>query len=140
MTKHEFLSPEWIEAAIALRDEYTGALPEPPTPVRMNLVVTGMPHGPEDELAASIDTARSGLLPRLGHVDDPELTVTLEYEVAKKLLLSQDPQAVGEAFFGGRIRVDGDMTRIFLLQTLDPTDAEKDLAHKVNSRLLEITA
>lgn len=125
---------------MALRDEYSGWLPEPPTPVRMNLIVTDVPHGEQDELAASIDTASTGLLPRLGHVDEPELTVTLEYAVAKNLLVSQDPQAVGEAFFAGRIRVDGDVTRIFLLQSLDPTDAEKELAHKVNARLLEITA
>jgi hypothetical protein len=140
LDSYEFLSPDWIEAALALRDEYAGQLPATPTPVRMNLVVTDVPHGESDELMASIDTAERGLLPRFGHLDDPELTVTMEYEVAKSLFIEQDPEAVGQAFFGGRIRIDGDMSRIFLLQTLEPTDEQRALAHEVNHRLLAITS
>ena len=136
---YEFLSPEWIEAALALREEYLGQLPEPPTPVRMNLIVTDVPHGSESELAASIDTAATGLLPQFGHLDEPELTITLEYSVAKALFVNQDPEAVGQAFFGGRIRVDGDMTRIFLLQSIEPDEQHRRLASEVNARLLEIT-
>ena len=139
VTKHEFLSPAWIEAALALRDEYADQLPEPPIPVRMNLIVTDVPHGNATELAASIDTAETGLLPRFGHLEDPELTVTLEYEVAKSLFVEQDPEAVGQAFFGGRIRIDGDMTRIFLLQGLEPNEQQRSVAETVNARLLEIT-
>jgi hypothetical protein len=140
VTTHEFLSPEWIDAALALRDEYATRLPEPPTPVRMNLVITSMPHGNEEEVAASIDTGANGLLPQLGHLDGPELTVTLEYVVAKSLFLDQDPEAVGQAFFGGRIRIDGDMSRIFLLQTLETTADQRALAEEVNAKLLGLTA
>lgn len=140
MTTHEFLSPAWIEAALALRDEYADQLPDPPTPVRMNLVVTDVPHGDADELSASIDTAETGLLPRLGHLDDPELTITLEYDVAKSLFLDQDPEAVGQAFFGGRIRIDGDMSRIFLLQTIEPDPEQRALAETVSQRLVDLTA
>lgn len=136
---YEFLSPEWIEAALALREEFLGQLPEPPTPVRMNLIVTDVPHGNEAELAASIDTAATGLLPQFGHLEEPELTITLEYSVAKALFVNQDPEAVGQAFFGGRIRVDGDMTRIFLLQSMEPDEDHRRLASEVNARLLEIT-
>lgn len=140
MTTHEFLSPAWIDAALALRDEYADRLPDPPTPVRMNLVVTEVPHGDDDAVAASIDTAETGLLPRLGHLDDPELTVTLEYHVAKSLFLGQDPEAVGQAFFAGRIRIDGDMSRIFLLQTIQPDPDHRALAETVSRRLVEMTA
>ena len=140
MTTHEFLSPDWIDAALALRDEYADQLPDPPTPVRMNLVVTDVPHGHEDAVSASIDTAETGLLPRLGHLDDPELTVTLEYEVAKALFLDHDPEAVGQAFFGGRIRIDGDMSRIFLLQTIEPDPDQRALAETVSRRLMDMTA
>lgn len=140
MTTHEFLSPAWIEAALALRDEYADQLPDPPTPVRMNLVVTDVPHGDDDDVSASIDTSETGLLPRLGHLVDPELTVTLEYTVAKALFLDQDPEAVGQAFFGGRIRIDGDMSRIFLLQTIEPDPDQRALAETVSRRLVEMTA
>ncbi len=106
----------------------------------MNLVITDVPHGDQSELAASIDTAQTGLLPQFGHLDDPELTVTMEYTVAKDLFVNQEPEAVGQAFFGGRIRIDGDMTRLFLLQGLEPSDEQRDLAREVNARLLELTA
>ena len=139
MSPHEFLSPDWIDAALALRDEYADRLPEPPTPVRMNLVVQDVPHGESDEIAASLDTADSGLLPRFGHLEDPELTVTLEYAVARALFVEQDVEAIGQAFFGGRIRVDGDMSRIFLLQSITPSDEHRALAEEVNRRLLELT-
>lgn len=139
MTKHEFLSGQWIDAALAIRDEYAHELPDPPTPVRMNLIVTDVPHG-DGDVAASIDTAETGLLPRLGHLEAPELTVTLEYDVAKSLFVEQDPEAVGQAFFSGRIRIDGDMTRIFLLQTLEPDERQRAIAEEVNARLLDITA
>ena len=139
MTTHEFLSTSWIEAALALRDEYADRLPDPPTPVRMNLIVTEVPHG-DDAVSASIDTGETGLLPRLGHLEDPELTVTLEYHVAKALFLDQDPEAVGQAFFAGRIRIDGDMSRIFLLQTLEPDEEQRTLAREVAERLMDLTS
>ena len=60
--KHAFLSPEWIDAALAIRDEYASHLPEPPAPVRMNLLITDAPDG-GDDIHASIDTGESGLLP-----------------------------------------------------------------------------
>jgi hypothetical protein len=137
---HEFLSPDWIAAAVALRDEYAHQLPESPTPVRMNLIITGVPHGDEAEIAASVDTGKTGLLPQFGHLDNPELTVTMEYAVAKSLFVEQDTEAVGQAFFGGRIRVDGDMSRIFLLQSIEPSAEHRTLAGEVNNRLLALTA
>lgn len=139
MTSHDFLSPEWIDAAVALRDEYADRLPDPPTAVRMNLVITEVPFDDTDELLASIDTGENGLLPQLGHLDEPELTVSLEYDTAKSLFVDQDPEAVGQAFFGGRIRVDGDMSRLFLLQALEPSDEQRTLAEEVNRRLLDMT-
>lgn len=139
VTTYDFLSPAWIEAALALRDEYADRLPDPPTAVRMNLVVTDSPHH-DEPLAASIDTGETGLMPRIGHLDDPELTVTMEFDVARSLFLEQDVEAVGQAFFGGRIRIDGDMSRIFLLQSMEPDPDHRALAEEVNSRLLEMTA
>jgi hypothetical protein len=139
VSTYEFLSPEWIDAAIALRDEYADRLPEPPAVVRMNLVITDVPHG-ESQIEASVDTGDHGLLPVLGHLESPELTVTLEYDVAKALFVGQDPEAVGQAFFGGRIRIDGDMSRIFLLQSFQPSEDQKALADEVNARLLAMTA
>jgi hypothetical protein len=37
---HEFLSPEWMEAARGIREEYEGKVPPPEQGVRMNQVIT----------------------------------------------------------------------------------------------------
>jgi hypothetical protein len=139
VTVHEFLSPGWIDAALAIRDEYANHLPEPPGAVRMNLIVSDAP-GHDDAISASIDTADTGLLPRLGHLADPELTVKMDYETARTIFVEQKPEAVAQAFFSGRIAIDGDMTRLFFLQTLQPTDDEKRMAAEVHDRLVAITA
>jgi hypothetical protein len=136
---YEFLSPAWIAAALAIRDEYAHDLPEPPAPVRLNLVVTDAP-GHDDAIAASIDTAAHGLLPSLGHLADPELTVRMDYETARTIFVEQRPEAVAQAFFAGRIAIDGDMTRLFFLQTLQPSEEEKRIAAEVHDRLVAITA
>lgn len=137
---HEFLSTDWIEAALALHDEYHERLPEAPAPVRMNLVITDIPHGDAVMVHVSIDTGTHGLVPQLGHLDDPELTVTLDYGTARALFLEQNPEAVGQAFFAGRIAVEGDLTRIFLLQSMEPSPEDEALAQEVNERLRSITS
>ena len=136
---HEFLSADWIDAAIALHDEYRDRLPDPPAAVRMNLVITGVPHSDAGTVNASIDTAAHGLLPQLGHLPQPELTVTLDYDTARALFLEQNPEAVGQAFFAGRIAIDGDLTRLFVLQALEPSEDDQSLAREVNDRLQAIT-
>lgn len=42
--------------------------------------------------------------------------VTVDYEVARKLFLEGDVSAGMQAFMAGQIRVEGDMSRLLLLQ------------------------
>jgi putative sterol carrier protein len=44
------------------------------------------------------------------------LTVTLNYDTAKAILIDGDAQAAMNAFLGGRIKVDGDITKMLALQ------------------------
>ena len=52
-----------------------------------------------------------------GHLDSPDLTITIGYETAKAILVDGDAQAAMQAFLGGRIKVDGDITKMIALQT-----------------------
>lgn len=138
MSSHLFLSESWIEAARALHAEYEERLPRPPVAARVNLVITEVPHGVDSRLHAHIETERHGLLPQLGHLDEAELTVTVDYDTARALLLGGEPEAVGQAFFAGRIAVEGDLTRIFALQ-LPVDDTHVGLAVELNARILAFT-
>jgi putative sterol carrier protein len=70
-----------------------------------------------------------------GHIEPVDLSVTLEYATAKAILVDGNPQAGMQAFMAGRIKVDGDMSKLMALQgqAPDPTAAE------VATRLRDIT-
>jgi hypothetical protein len=138
--KHEFLSIEWIVAVTAIRDEYAGRLPDSPVTLRANLVVTDVPFG-EPEIRGSIDASK-GLAIEPVELDAPDLTAQLDYETAKALFVEQDPQAIMQAFFGGKIRITGDATKLLTLPMPKPGDSspELDLLREISARVKAVTA
>jgi putative sterol carrier protein len=73
----------------------------------------------------------------LGHLDSPDLTVTTDYATARAIFLEQDPQAGMQAFLSGKIKVDGDMTKMMQMQIAMPKD---DLADQVAAEIMAITS
>lgn len=132
MSTYPFLSPEWFEAAKAIRDEYVERLPPPPVPMKANVVVTKAPFG-SDTIAAFVDTSTGQLLLDLGHLDDPELTIKVEYEVAKRLFVERDQAAAMEAFFSGRIVVEGDLTKVLAMQAQQTDPLAQEIADRIDS-------
>lgn len=116
---YPFLSDEWIEAARALRAEYD--LPPPPVPVTMNLVVTDVPFG-AGRLLGYLDTTNGGLDIELGHLERPDVTVTTDYETTRLIIVDGDMQAAMAAFLGGKIKVDGDITKMLQFQAPLPPE------------------
>ena len=130
----KFLSEEWLDQATAIREEYQDKGGAPPVVMRMNLVITEVPaevgNGPVE---AHVDTTSGDLHMDLGHVDVPDLTVTLEYETAKAILVEGNPQAGMQAFMGGKIKVQGDMTKLMAMQTVTPDPVAKEIADRINA-------
>lgn len=136
MAKYPFLSPEWIEEAKKIRDEYagknvTGALP---ASLKANLVITEVPFG-DGTLDAHFDTTKGDMLMDTGHIDDAEVKITVDYQTAKAVFLENNPQAGMQAFMAGKIRIEGDMAKLMALQTATPNPE----ANEVIQKLLEIT-
>jgi putative sterol carrier protein len=73
----------------------------------------------------------------LGHLDSPDLTVTTDYATARAIFLEQDPQAGMQAFLSGKVKVDGDMTKMMQMQIAMPKD---DLADQVAAEIMAITS
>jgi hypothetical protein len=132
---HPFLSPEWIEAARRIREEFRERPAAAPPPLRVNHVVTEVPFG-DGTVHAHTDTTSGELEMDLGHLESPDATITLPYGVAKAILVDADAQAAMQAFMSGQIRVEGDMTKLMALQTaqVDP------VALEAAARIREITA
>ena len=114
MAKHPFLSEAWITAAKAVYDGHRGETPPVPVSMRANLNITEVPFG-ENPLRAHLDTSSGEMEIDLGHLDKPDLTLTLGYDTAKAQIVSGDQAAVMQAFMGGRIKVDGDMSKLMAM-------------------------
>ena len=112
---YQFLSDEWIEAARKVR-EGAAAPAAAPQPVKMNLTITEVPFG-EGSIDAHMDTTSGELELDLGHVDAPDVTATLDYETAKAMMVDANPQAGMQAFMSGKVRVQGDMTKLMMAQS-----------------------
>jgi putative sterol carrier protein len=95
--------------------------------VKMNLVVTSVPFS-DDDLNAHMDTSSGELHLETGHLDTPDLKVTVDYDTAKAILVEGNPQAGMQAFMAGKVRVEGDMAKLMMLQSQpaaqDPNAAE----------------
>ena len=125
MAQYAFLSDEWLEEAKKIREEYAGQSSPPAHAVRMNQIVTDVPFG-DGTIEAHVDTSGGEMSMEMGHLENPDLTVTLDYATAKAILVDNNPQAGMQAFMAGKIKVQGDMTKLMAMQSgvADPTAAE----------------
>ena len=135
MAKYQFLTEEWVAAAKELREQFEGDTPAPAHTVRMNQIVTEVPFG-DGEVKAYLDTSDGNMNMDLGELENPDLTVTVDYATAKAIMVDGNPQAGMQAFMAGKIKVQGDMTKLMAMQggTPDPN------AQKVADAIKEITA
>ena len=73
-----------------------------------------------------------------GHVPDAPTKATVPYAVARQLFVDGDQQAAMQAFMGGQLKVEGDISKLMMMQSaaLAPNPAQLELQRK----LREITA
>jgi hypothetical protein len=103
-----------MNAARTLRETLPRPDTAPPVAVRMNLVVTYTPF--DADVQGHVDTTDGEVIIEDGHLDGPDLTVTVDYETARAIFIDQDAAAAMQAFMGGRIKVDGDLTKMLAMQ------------------------
>ena len=120
MASYSFLSDEWIEAARRLRQQYEDQLPEPVLATRINVNVTDVPHLDDGLMLGHIDTSEGQTIIEHGHLDNVELTVTVDYETAKAAFVTRDQRKVMESFLTGKILVEGDASKLLALQSTPP--------------------
>jgi putative sterol carrier protein len=135
MAQYPFLSDEWVDEARKIRQEYDGRAGTMAHQMRMNLVITEVPFG-DGAIDAHLDTSDGQLKLETGHIDPADLKVTLDYATAKAILVEGNPQVGMQAFMAGKVKVEGDMAKLMMLQGA-PADEN---AQEVAKRLREMTA
>lgn len=134
---YPFLSDDWIAEARRIREEFAGGGIPVPAVVRMNQVITEVPFG-DGPMEAHLDTSSGELVMELGHVENPDVTVTLEYDTARAIFVDGTAQAGMQAFMQGKIKVDGDLAK--LIASLQQVNPDAFAASEVQRRIKEITA
>lgn len=129
MAKYPFLSDEWMEAAKTIRDEAGGG-GAAPAPMKMNQVITEVPFG-DGTINAHMDTTSGTLDMDMGHLDDAEVTITIDYPTARAIFVEQNQQAAMQAFMSGKIKVQGDMTKLMAMGQAAPDPSAADVAQKI---------
>lgn len=109
--KYPFLSDAWFDAAEKLIGEHGAAAP-PHASVVMNLEVE-VGDGPvQFHMGAREGTTLFGK----GHTDGADVTLSTDMETARAVFLDGNPQAGMQAFMAGKVRVQGDMTKLMTAQ------------------------
>jgi hypothetical protein len=117
----KFLSDEWFAKVQELTAEAGEIdIPSGLKDLTLNLTVT-MPEGGEKKVNMS-----GGQFGR-DHKAGAPVTVILPADIAKKIFVDADQQAGMQAFMSGQMRVEGDVTKLMVLQTVQPSDDLKDL-------------
>ena len=133
---HEFLSDEWMEAVKSIRDQYADEASPLPYKVKMNQVISGAPFADGADILLCIDTTDGTMKMEKGELEDPEVTISTDWETARTIFVDQDQAAGMQAFMAGKIRVQGDMTKLMLMNAVPPDDLARTIAAEVK----EITA
>lgn len=134
---HPFLSPEWLDEARKIREEYKGRAGQAAPPVKMNQVITDVPFG-QGQLDAHIDTTSGEMHMDVGHIEGAEVKITVPYHVARAIFVDADAQGAMQAFMSGQIKVEGDMTKLLAMQSGGV--AADPVAIEIAQRLKAITA
>ena len=120
---HIFLTDAWFDAVEELRAEQPET-PEALADATINITVTDGPDG-------DVDVHLAGGTFDRGHADDAPTKLTVPYETAKKLFIEGDQSAAMQAFMSGKVKVEGDMTKVMALQSTPPTPEQEAFQAKL---------
>ena len=113
MSKHPFLSDDWFAIVEKLVEEHGPDAPSGQA-VMVNLVITDTPFGDERTMHMGARDGKGHW--GIGHMADADVTLTTDYVTAKDVFVSGNPQAGMQAFMAGKVKVQGDMTKLMMAQ------------------------
>jgi hypothetical protein len=127
---YPFLSDEWFVAVREVVEARDVEIP-PHAELTMNLIVTDTPFGEDRRLHVG---ARDGKADwGLGHAADADLTLTTDYQTAREIFMSGNSQAGMQAFMDGRVKVQGDLTKLMAAQVAGTGPGAPGLAEALSA-------
>lgn len=108
MTSHAFLSDDWIEEARRIKGAHA-ANPVAQVDLVVNATITGVPFGSGTIEAHSDHGPVIGW--EIGHAPSADFAITLDYALARELVLDRTFGVLAQAADSGAFEVDGDVDR-----------------------------
>lgn len=128
MAKVDFLSDEWFSKVKELR-EAAGELDIPAIIQDLVLNVT-VTDGDK-----AIDMCMNAGSLQQGHVDGAATKMTLPKDLALRLFIENDKSAGMQGFMAGQIKIEGDMSKMMAMQSVEATPKQEEL----RKTIVEIT-
>lgn len=120
----EFLSDEWFTEVEKIRDAAGDLeIPAQMADLQLNLKVTT--DNGDVEMSLNGGNLERGLIP------DAATTIILPADLAKKLFIEQDQSAGMQGFMSGQIKVEGDMSKMMSMQSVQPSAKQQELTEKI---------
>jgi putative sterol carrier protein len=131
--KYDFLTDEWFEAARQIRDELASGVAPPAQELRMNLVITGAPFNEGADIKTHVDTSAGQMEMDTGHIENPELTITADYDTMKAFFVNQDYTVGMQAYMAGKLKIEGDITRLMMMQPGTPDPVAIEMGERIKA-------
>jgi putative sterol carrier protein len=123
-----FLSDDWLAAVRRIVDEHNLHVAESAN-VTMNVVVTDTPFSDDRRLHIAVQHGNADW--SAGTVDGADLTLTTDYASARQIFLTGDPQAALQAFMEGKVKIQGDLTKLMAAQASGAAPGSRALADEL---------
>ena len=104
---HQFLSDPWIDEVHRIKEAHEGT-PIDQDGVVVNVTVTGVPFGSGEMELHSAHGPVIGLSP--GHVSHADFGITLDYAIARELVMDRTLNVLEQAINADQIVITGDRT------------------------------
>ncbi len=138
---YEFLSPDWIAAMRKVRADFADR--KFPHDFAANVTITNAPFD-EPTICGHIDTTGPTPMIETGHLNKPDFSIQMPYELALDLFVRRETGAVMQALFSGAVRVTGDSSKLLMLAgeltPPPPGDPRRGELRELARRVDEITA
>lgn len=120
----KFLTDEWFDEVKALTESAGDlGLSDAAKALIMNIKVT------RDEGDCDICIGGGAIVKGLN--GSAPITITIPFDVAQKMFVDQDQNAGTQAYMSGKLKIDGDMTKLMASVNTQPTPAQQELSKQI---------
>jgi putative sterol carrier protein len=114
---YKFLSGDWFNEVERIVQQIAPPVPDAIKDLVINFRIKDGPQG-------DVEARMAGGRFQQGFGAGAPTTINLPFDVARKMIVENDQNAAMQAFMSGQIQVEGDMSKVMMMQAGGPPSAE----------------